>query len=355
MGNGRSNVTGNGTSNMMGNRTSNMMGTGRQLDEQKGRENEGSRYIAQPYRHYMQSLFILVESSWPPTQMPSTFQAPSILQDADTKGGHNDGAAANWKQKKSLNARSFKAAKNAQHLKGREPDTDKDTDGNNADEDEDTTHSQHAPSHIKFTKNDLPPVSRLMQRAYDYHSDFGVRAQVVIAKHIDKEGWTPEEICEVVAYVTPKQHKCVNDKGETILVNPPFILTCGKSVLGTRQMQMLTVELSKILASSTCHAVPRKCPRRVVYRYSHCRMSMEHMVNGTRGSGVLALISSWNLSTMLLRKWKKIFKGAAPFIDAHRNVPLGGHSNALSFMTFWFTCWVEGNDNSGLAVCLSYG
>ncbi|KAG1883270.1 hypothetical protein F4604DRAFT_1677618 [Suillus subluteus] len=205
------------------------------------------------------------------------------------KGGHNDGAVANWKQKKSLNARSFKAAKNAQHLKGCEPDTDKDTDGNNADEDDNTDAQSHAPpSCIKFMKNDLPPglhrlfdsliipmwiefisclnnmwdishfadkmqsmwdhampniphtVSRvndpvyriLMQHAYDYCSDFGVHAQVVIAKHIDKEGWTPEEICEVVTYVTPKQHKCVNDKGETILVNPPVYPYMWKECIG---------------------------------------------------------------------------------------------------------------------------
>ncbi|KAG1838004.1 hypothetical protein F4604DRAFT_1941837 [Suillus subluteus] len=211
----------------------------------------------------------------------SAVQAPSILQDADTKGGHNDGAAANWKQKKSLNARSFKAAKNAQHLKV------------------------------------------LMQRAYDYHSDFGVRAQVVIAKHIDKEGWTPEEICEVVAYVTPKQHKCVNDKGETILVNPPVYPYMWKECIGDEaDADAYHGSFRRSLHPQHVHTVPRKCPRaRCLLLQS---LSNEHGTYGQWDKGL------WSFSTDLImesidnathRKWKKIFKGAAPFIDAHQKRP----------------------------------
>ncbi|KAG1854927.1 hypothetical protein DFJ58DRAFT_841226 [Suillus subalutaceus] len=236
-----------------------------QLDEQKGRENEGSCYIAQPYRHYMRKLKVAGHQLTCPPPDKAQSKLRQSYRDADTKGGRNDGAAANWKQKKSLNAHSFKAAKNAQHLKGREPDTDEDTDGNNADEDDNTDAQSRLhrlfdslviPMWIEFIScldnmwdisdfaeemqsmwdhampNIPHTVSRLMQCAYDYHSDFGVRAQVVIAKHIDKEGWTPKEICEVITYVTPKQHKCVNDKGETILVNPPVYPYMWKECIG---------------------------------------------------------------------------------------------------------------------------
>lgn len=63
---------------------------------------------------------------------------------------------------------------------------------------------------------------QLMQRAYDYHSDFGEHAKIVIAQYIEEQGWTSDEIQQVVAYIVPEQIPLVNKKGQTVLVNPPI-------------------------------------------------------------------------------------------------------------------------------------
>lgn len=63
---------------------------------------------------------------------------------------------------------------------------------------------------------------QLMQRAYDYRSDFGERAKIVIAKYIEEQGWTSGEIQQAVAYIVPEQIPWVNKKGQKVFVNPPI-------------------------------------------------------------------------------------------------------------------------------------
>ncbi|KAG2351962.1 hypothetical protein BDR07DRAFT_1385041 [Suillus spraguei] len=77
-----------------------------------------------------------------------------------------------------------------------------------------------------------PVYKILMQRTYDYHSNFGECAQVVVQKFIKKEGWTPSEIHEVVAYVVPQQAKLIDKKGKPILVNPPVYPYMWKECVG---------------------------------------------------------------------------------------------------------------------------
>ncbi|KAG2052977.1 hypothetical protein BDR06DRAFT_1009099 [Suillus hirtellus] len=58
---------------------------------------------------------------------------------------------------------------------------------------------------------------QLMQQAYDYCSNFGERAKIVIAQYIEEQGWMSDKIQQVVAYIVPKQIPLVNKKGQTVL------------------------------------------------------------------------------------------------------------------------------------------
>ncbi|KAG0701700.1 hypothetical protein DFH29DRAFT_1000007 [Suillus ampliporus] len=77
---------------------------------------------------------------------------------------------------------------------------------------------------IKYTvsKSKDPVYKILMQRAYDYCSDFRERVKIVIAKYIEDQGWTSDEIQQVVTYIVPEQIPWVNEKGQKVFVNPPI-------------------------------------------------------------------------------------------------------------------------------------
>jgi hypothetical protein len=73
---------------------------------------------------------------------------------------------------------------------------------------------------------------QLMQHGYDYRSDFGERAEIVVGKYIQTQKWLPEEIRHAVAYVAPEQAQVVDDTGRTVLVNPPIYPYMWKLVIG---------------------------------------------------------------------------------------------------------------------------
>ncbi|KAG1797821.1 uncharacterized protein HD556DRAFT_1306413 [Suillus plorans] len=169
----------------------------------------------------------------------------------------------------------------------------------------------------------------LMQCAYNYCSDFGECAKIIIAKYIEEQGWTSDEIQQVVAYIVPEQIPWVNEKGQKVFINPPIYPYMWKECRGdekdpdasttiyteslTDVIDRIIMELSKINASS-------------IHLHSISSMGTASRLNTIRQftEGL------WSYSTELImesidgatrRKWKKIFKGAAPFIDAHRKQP----------------------------------
>ncbi|KAG1784493.1 uncharacterized protein HD556DRAFT_1451726 [Suillus plorans] len=178
---------------------------------------------------------------------------------------------------------------------------------------------------IKHTVSKLkdPVYKILMQRAYHYCSDFGERAKIVIAKYIKEQGWMSDEIQQVVAYIVPEQIPWVNKKGQ-------------KNYYGAFEDQCILDMFA--LYFKHVHCLPTKyCSERmpkgalsittVTVKQTWKMWKTGHFVQPTKASQCQFAEGLWSYSTELImesidgatrHKWKKIFKGAAPFTDAHR-------------------------------------
>ncbi|KAG1903193.1 uncharacterized protein F5891DRAFT_978217 [Suillus fuscotomentosus] len=174
--------------------------------------------------------------------------------------------------------------------------------------------------------NILHTVSRsnnpLMQRAYDYRSDFGERAQVVIQKFIEKGGWTPSDI-----FYPYMWKECVGDEADPDAYYRAFEDHCI--------LDMFTLYLEYIhkLPTAYYHRAMRKGAlsiATVVVERTWKMWSTGTFEKPTNASHQQFAEGLWSHSTKLImesidsatrHKWKKILKGAGAFIDVHQKHP----------------------------------
>ncbi|KAG2037873.1 hypothetical protein BDR03DRAFT_1010462 [Suillus americanus] len=170
---------------------------------------------------------------------------------------------------------------------------------------------------IKHTvsKSKDPVYKILMQHAYNYCSDFRECAKIVIAKYIEEQGWMLDKIQQVVAYIVPEQIPWVNEKGQKVFVNPLIYPYMWKECRGdekdpdTNQCILNTFALYL----EQVHCLPT-------------RYCCKQMLKGALSIATVAVEQMWKITELIMEsidrathhKWKKIFKGAAPFIDAHQ-------------------------------------
>lgn len=91
---------------------------------------------------------------------------------------------------------------------------------------------------------------QLMQHAYDYCSNFGERAEIVVTKYIWMQDWSPDNIIDTVAYLVPEQAQYVDEASCTTWVNPPIYPYMWKLVVSDRTDMNVCVLISSCLDCS---------------------------------------------------------------------------------------------------------
>jgi hypothetical protein len=89
-----------------------------------------------------------------------------------------------------------------------------------------------------------------MQRAYDYRSDFGERAELVVYKFLEKNKWDPDAIRVAVAFLVPEQTKLVDAAGHITWVNPNIYLYMWKVAEGSARGTEVCAEISPVYVHS---------------------------------------------------------------------------------------------------------
>ncbi|KAG1833245.1 hypothetical protein DFJ58DRAFT_736134 [Suillus subalutaceus] len=203
----------------------------------------------------------------------------------------------------------------------------------------------HAFPTLKHTvlKNKDAVYKVLMQRAYDYRRNF-------------------------IAYLVPEQARYVDDAGCTAWVNPPIYPYMWKLVVRDRTdidsyrgsfkdsciLDTFTLYLEQV------HDLPKELRRTdmpkgalsiatIVVKQAWKMWSTGVYVKPKRPVESQFAEGLWSDRTKLViesleqasrRKWKKIFKGVRPFIDAHRKQP-SRHAKAQRKADLTFHLWVD--------------
>ncbi|KAG1855265.1 hypothetical protein F4604DRAFT_1932326 [Suillus subluteus] len=262
-------------------------------------------------------------------------------------------------------------------------------------DDDDDTKVRHR--RIKFTKNDLPAGSHCkfdsyvvpmwidfiscldnmwdildfaeeMQRVYDYHSNFGEQAEIIIAKYIQMQDWSCDDVADIVAYLVPEQAQYVDDAGHTTWVNPPIYPYMWKLVVGDRtnvdsyrgSFKDSCVLDTFALYLEQVHDLPKefRCTdmqkgalsiAMIAVKCTWKMWSTGVYVKPKRPSESQFAEGLWSDCTELViesleqascRKWKMISKGARPFIDAHQKRP-SRRAKAQRKADLTFHLWVD--------------
>ncbi|KAG1895708.1 uncharacterized protein F5891DRAFT_984012 [Suillus fuscotomentosus] len=245
---------------------------------------------------------------------------------------HNNRATGHQKQQGKNNATSHKSVTNAPWSTH---NNSKDNDDNDDNDSSGNSKSLQVPhTCVKFIKNNLPPGlphdfdALIVPMWIDFIStldniDFGERTKIVIAKYIEEQGWTSDEIQQVVAYIVPEEITLVNKKGqknyygafEDQCILDTFVLYlehvhCLPTTYCSGNMPKGTLSIATVTVEQTWNM-----------------WKTRHFVQPTKASQRQFAEGLWSYSTELIMEsidgathceWKKIFKGAAPFINAHR-------------------------------------